>query len=243
MKRRNWIALLGAAAVGVNVYAADESFAALETAEQVIDFARAHLPQQPMQIDGILYVKAENGFPKNKYPIQMLLEWGKNRATYSISDRDSDLQQKMVVHFPEAGTPGYQFFSGAEEAPAAMPDPLSKVGDTDISWADLSLSFFWWPDAKLIDYTSKKGRSAYVIDIPAPETERDLSKVRVWLDMKLGMMIEAAMYGKDGNVQRNMRVVSIKKVQEGFWMVKNLDITRPGEKERTKLQIDAVELK
>lgn len=235
--------LLGATALALSARAADEPFIALDTAEQVLDFARSHLPQEPIEINGILYVKAANNFPKHKYPIQMRLEWGKSRAIYSIRDRDSELQQKLVVNFPESGTPGYQFFSGTEFEPANMPDPLSKIGETDISWADLSLSFFWWPGAELIDYTSKKGRSAYVIDIPAPATEQDLSKVRVWLDMKLGMMIEAAMYGKDGNVQRNMRVVSIKKVQEGFWMVKNIDITRPGQKERTKLQIDTVEIK
>ncbi|MFC1467932.1 outer membrane lipoprotein-sorting protein [Verrucomicrobiota bacterium] len=242
MTRKQWITFLGATALALNTQA-NEPLVALGSAEAVLDFARSHLPQAPMQIDGTLYVKAANNFPKNKYPVQMLLEWGKNRATYSISDRDSDLQQRLTVTFPERGQPGYQFFSGAELAPAAMPDPLSKIGETDISWADLSLSFFWWPNAKLVDYTSKKGRSAYVIDIPAPATEQDLSKVRVWIDMKLGMMIEAAMYGKDGNKQRNMRVVSIKKVQEGFWMVKNIDITRPGTKERTKLQIDSVEIK
>lgn len=242
MKRRKWIAVVGAVLLTATVQAEDEPFVALSSAAEVLDFARDHLPQSPIKIDSILYVKAANNYPKHKYPMEMLLEWGQHRATYTISDRDSDLHQKVIVTFPQMGQPSYQFFSGADLVPAEMPDPLSKIGESDISWADLSLSFFWWPDAKLVDYTSKKGRSVYVIDIPAPATECDLSKVRVWIDMKLGMMIEAAMYGKDGEVQRHMRVVSIKKVQDDFWMVKNIDITRPGEKERTKLQIDSVEV-
>jgi hypothetical protein len=242
MTRKQWITFLGAAVLVLNTQAA-EPIAALESAAEVLDFARAHLPSQPMQIDGSLFVKAANNFPVHKYPIQMLLEWGENRATYTISDRDSDLQQRLVVTFPQGGQPGYRFFSGADFAPAEMPDPLSKIGETDISWADLTLSFFWWPNAQLVDYTSKLGQSAYVIDIPAPETEEDLSRVRVWISMTQGMMLGAEMYGKDGKRQRYMRVDSIKKVDEGLWMVKNLDIKRPSEKERTKLQLDSITLK
>ena len=241
MKRRNWLALI---VVTVACSAtAKTPMPALESAEAVLDFARSHLPPQPMQIDGVIYVKAANNFPKHKYPIQMLLEWGENRATYTISDRDSDLQQRLEVTFPRSGQPGYKFFSGADFAPAEMPDPLTKIGETDISWADLTLSFFWWPNAELVDYVSKLGQSAYMIDIPAPETEQDLSKVRLWISMKQGMMLGAEMYGKDGKRQRYMRVDSIKKVQEGLWMIKNLDLKRPGKKERTKLQLDSVTVK
>ena len=242
MKRRNWITFLGVTALALSAQA-DEPFVALSSAEEVLDFARAHLPWQPIQIDGNLYVKAANNFPKHKYPVQMLLDWGNSRATYTISDRDSDLRQKLIVTFSEKGAPEYQFFSGPNLAPAEMPDPLSKVGETDLSWADLTLSFFWWPDARLVDYTSKLGQSAYMLDIPAPDTELDLSKVRVWISMKQGMMLGAEMYGKDGKRLRYMRVDSIKKVEDGLWMIKDLDIKRPGEKERTKLQVDSVEVK
>ena len=222
--------------------AAEEPFVALETADQVIDFARAHLPIQPIQINGNLHVKAANNFSKHKYPIEILLDWGHSRGTYTLRDRDSDLHQKLIVSFSEKSAPTYQFFRGADLEPSPMPDPLSTVGETDISWADLTLSFFWWPNAELVDYTSKLGQSAYLLDIPAPASEQNLSKVRVWISMKQGMLLGAEMYGKDGKRLRYMRVDSIKKVQDGLWMIKDLDIKRPGQKERTKLEVDSVQV-
>lgn len=242
MKRRNWIALFGISLFALNAQA-NGPFSGLSSAEEVLDFARAHLPRQALEIKGSLYVKAANNFPTHKYPVQMLLDWANSQATYIINDRDSDLNQKLIVTFSDNSTPEYQFFSGPDLTPTPMPDPLSRVGESDLSWSDLTLSFFWWPNAKLVDYTSKLGQSAYMLDIPAPTSTQDLSKVRVWISMKQGMMLGAEMYGKDGKRQRYLRVDSIKKVQEGLWMIKDLDIKRPAKKERTKLKVDSVEIK
>lgn len=238
MKRRNWLALC-ALTLAFSA-TAKERFVPLESAQAVLDLVRSNLPTQPMQMDGVLYVKASNNFPKHKYPIQMLLDWGNSRATYTISDRDSDLHQRLEVTVPKSGKVSYKFFSGPDLKPAEIPDPLTRIGETDLSWADLTLSFFWWPNAKMIDYASKLGQSAYIIDIPAPESEQDLSKIRIWISMKQGMMLGAEMFGKDGKRQRYMQVDSIKKVQDGMWMVKDLNIKRPGKKERTKLHLDSI---
>ncbi len=229
--------------IGICAVGASAQYLMLDSADKVLDFAKDHLPKEPMQIEGSLIVKAANNFPKNKYAVKFLLEWNENRATYWVSEAASGLNQKVIVKFPESGEPSYEFFSGADLKSAEMPDPLSRIGETDLSWADLSLSFFWWPNAKLTDYTRKLGQSAYEIEIPAPYgTEQDLSKIKTWISMKQGMMLGAEMFDKAGKRQRYLKVDSIKKVEDGFWMIKDLDVKQPGRDERTKLEVDTIEL-
>lgn len=215
----------------------------LKSADEVLAFARSRMPSDSLLLKGTLYDKASNGYVKHAYPVDMKLAWGATPPQIEALVRDEEKRplEKIQISFPAGRDREISFFRGPDLKPARLPSSLATVQETDITWADLTFSFLWWKNGRLIGLDSKKGRQAYLLELPAPESKRNIGKLRVWIDTTMGMILQATVSGKNGRPLRSLQVVSLEKTAGGFWMVKDLEMRPIFGGEYTKLTIESLE--
>lgn len=205
----------------------------LPSAEQILAFARAQLPQQPIRMNGALKERAENGFVKKELTIEMDLNWGADpaNATYRIRDEKSGLFQTLEIQWLPGG-PSYDYSENGKDS--ADFDPNKEITGLGVTWADLSFSFLWTKQAETLKTDKKLGKECYVIAVP-----RNANRLLLWVEKETGRVFGAKEETAAGKMIKEIKVVSVKEFDK-LWMVKDLDILRPAEKGRTSLRIDQV---
>ena len=196
-------------------------------ADDILAFVRTKLPDDPLKLTGSLKVKTRNGFTRASMPVVMELDWGAAAPTakYTI-DRES-----LTITW-QGDQPGYAFSNPANR-------PTSNIIDTGITWADLSFSVLWWPGSKLIREEKKINRDCYVVDVPVPDSKNTM---RLWIEKKMGMLLEAQTLDAKQTELSRMKIVSIKRM-DGMWVAKDLEIRDKKTGSKTTLQISDLEWK
>lgn len=206
----------------------------LPPAAQILDFARAQLPKQPIRMNGSLKQRAENGFVKKELTIEMDLNWGANpaNATYRIRDDKTGLFQCLEIQWIPGG-PEFQYSENNQEVPAFDPD--REIDGLGVTWNDLSFSFLWSFKADTLRTDKKLGRDCFVVAVPRRE-----NRLLLWIEKETGRLFGAREEDPAGKMVKEIKVVSVKEF-DGLWMVKDLDIIRPAESGKTSLRIETVE--
>ena len=213
MKKLCLLLFLGAAVLS--------GYAEPRPADDILAFVRSKLPDDPLTLTARLKVLAPNGFTRTSLPVRMDLHWGATspKAHYRIGDETLD------ITWSSEG-PDYRF---SNERSA----PTSDILDTGITWADLSFSVLWWPGAVLVDEAKKINRDCYVVDVPVPDSDLTM---RLWIEKKMGMLLESQTLDARKKQLRRMKIKSIKKI-DGMWVAKDLEILDRASGNRTTLQV------
>jgi len=187
---------------------------------------------------------------------EMSLDLGNEPAEASYTIRDAfgkDLEQLSVAH-PKGQGPRFEYASGNPLSASEPPDLFECIQGTDISWTDLTLSFLWWKDGTVVGTDTVRGRLCYLLDIPAPpdrkgtaahngpdgpHAKRRYSRVLLWIDQQLHMLLRAEGYDSNGELVRGLWVKSFKKINER-WMIKDMEIQGGRAYRRTRLRIREV---
>jgi hypothetical protein len=206
----------------------------LPPAAQILDFARAQLPKQPVRMNGSLKERAPNGFVKKELTIEMDLNWGADpaNATYRIRDEKSGLFQCLEIQWVPGG-PEFQYSENG--AAVAGFDPNREIDGLGVTWDDLSFAFLWSFQADTLKTDKKLGRDCYVVAVP-----RGPNRLLLWIEKDTGRLFGAKEETPDGTLLKEIKVVSVKEFDK-LWMVKDVDILRPSENGRTALRIEQVE--
>lgn len=197
------------------------------------------LPDVPMVVRGDLVTRNAKGRVEETYRVEMVLDWKADvpTARYTIRDAFGASLQHLAITWPAEGQPEYQFFVGQPLRAAAVPPLNQPILDTDLSWVDLSLSFLWWPGGETRGEGRVRGRDCHVIDVPAPEDQRQVfDGVRLWVDKKIGIVMRAEGYDANAELKRRMEVKSFKKIRDR-WIIKDIDFQSFPEKTRTTLLV------
>ena len=196
-------------------------------ADHILSFVRTKLPDDPLKLTGTLKVRTKNGFTKANLPVEMELNWGADPATaaYRIDQESMDITW-------DNDRPTYAFSD-------ARNTPTSDILDTGITWADLSFSVLWWPGSTLVAEEKKINRECYVVEVPVPDSGNTM---RLWIEKKMGMLLEAQTFDEKKTQIRRMKIKSIKKM-DGMWVAKDLEILDKQTGSKTTLQISDLEWK
>lgn len=189
--------------------------------DDILAFVRTKLPDDPLKLTGTLKVRTKNGFTQANLPVQMDLNWGAAAPTakYNIGKESLTITWKN-------DQPAYIFSNDRNT-------PTSEILGTGITWADLSFSVLWWPGSKLVDEEKKINRECYVVDVPVPKSGNTM---RLWIEKKMGMLLEAQTFDAEKQQIRRMKIKSIKKM-DGMWVAKDLEILDKQSGNKTILQI------
>ncbi len=202
------------------------SYAEPMSGDAILALVRDHLPDDPLTLSGSLKV-AKNRYVKSSLPVEMELDWGAEtpRASYRIGE------ETLAITWHN-NQPRYAFSNPANT-------PASAILDSGITWADLSFSVLWWPNARLVKEEKKINRDCYVVDVPVPASENTM---RLWIEKKMGMLLEAQTLDARQKELRYMKIKSIKKL-DGLWVAKDLEIDDRPSGTKTTLQINDLEWK
>jgi hypothetical protein len=202
----------------------------------------AALPDVPMQIQAVIRSKQQGGRVERvvNAEVELNSEAGVYSATYTILDQlGGELEQLVVSRQPEVA-PSYRYRVGEPLRDAPAPGLYDKVQGTDLTWVDLCLSYLWWPGGETVGTDRLRGRFCYIVDLPAPDDlAREFDRVRVWVDPKINMLLQAEAYDNAGERIRKMSVESFKKV-DGVWFIKDIDVYSFPSKNHTSLRVHHV---
>lgn len=203
----------------------------LTSGSEILSYVRSHLPSDPLKLSGSLKVKAANNYTMASMPVEMELDWGADTPTtsYRIGEPGTKDFQSLTITWNNE-TPSYTFSDPSNE-------PTSEILDSGITWADLSFSVLWWPNAKLIDEARKINRDCYVVDVPVPDSSKTM---RLWIEKNMGMLLEARTFDRTGDELSRLKIISIKKM-DGMWVAKDMELSDEKTGTTTTLQISDLE--
>jgi len=219
--------------------------------QPILDAVVARLPREPLDITGEIVVRKRRGVVMRELKFDMALRLGAvpTLARYTIRDAFGETMEQLTVRRGADRRASIEYAAGSPPA-ATSPPPLHvAIQETDISWADLSLAFLWWPGSRVVGTDTVRGRDCYVLNVPAPAspggdpeagaTGVRYTSVQLWIDSELFMLLRAEGRNADGNALRTLWVKSLKKIDEQ-WMIKDLEVQTYPLKHRTRLRIREV---
>ena len=221
--------------------AADDS--KLPPAQELLDSCIGALPDIPLVITGELQAKNQDGDIEFKLNVEMLLDWQAKPPTarYTLRDSFGHTLEHLSVTWQPSQAPEYRYFQGDPLVAAPVPVLSAPVRNTDISWMDLSLSFLWWPGGRTVGAEEIRSRTCYVIEIPAPSGAfGGCSKVRLWIDPQIHIMLRADVYDTAGTLMRRMDVKGFKKIN-GRWVIQHIEIESYPSRHETVLRVRDVQ--
>ncbi len=226
------------------------------SAKALLAQVRAAIPKKSLQIKGKLMKGERIGRLKPALLFEARLEWGQTPPTarYTLSDSFGTPLARLTIIRPTDRAPEFRYEQGQPFRPAPTPDLNQPVENTDITWNDLSLSFLWWPNGRVMGRDNIRGRDCNVIEIPIPPaaaipaagTKAPSPRpadagacIRLWIDDQLTALIQMEEYNAEGKLLRRLSVKNFKKIADQ-WMIKNMDIRRYPSRHRTQVRIEDV---
>ena len=195
----------------------------------------AGFPDVPMQIQATIKTRQQGGPIDKVVNAEVLLntEAGLYSAMYTITDAFGGSPEQLIVEREPDRAPRYRFRVGEPLHDAQIPNLFQQVKETDLTWLDLGLSYLWWPNGETIGTDRLRGRFCYIVEIPAPhDYAGDFEYVRLWIDPKINMLLQAEAYNVLGDKIRRMSIDSFKKI-DGVWFIKDIDLYTYPERNRT----------
>ena len=202
-------------------------------AERLMERVRRSMPEVPLELGASIRVVDANGRALNTVRAAALLTPGADGRTarYTLYDAFGGILQEMNVvlagHRAE-----FAFAQGDPPQPAPLPDLFGPIAGTEISWMELSFSFFWWPEPKIVGTEKVADRwDCRIIEIACPPDagtpagER-WSAVRLWVAPAYNAVVRGEAW-RDGKPVKRFEVKSVKKLRQVYMIgdmeVKNLE--------------------
>lgn len=211
----------------------------LPDANAIMQSTLRHISSTPLILQGDVISRDSSGRSSEKLGVIISLDFSDNpaRAQYTLTDRFGEHLETMIIERDSNGKTTTTYLEGADKHKAPAPELNQSIRETGLTWNDLTLSFLWWPNAKTIGTDSTRGRDCYVIDLlpEKPGTEYNCV-TRIWIDREMNGLLAAETYGNNGAKTREMRVKSLKKIDD-VWMVKDMSFMSFPSKHRTVIRI------
>ena len=214
-------------------------------AQQLLADVVASLPRDPLTLRGQITVRRPRGIVVQELAFEALVGWGWDppAVRYVVSDTFGTERERLTVRGIDLDAPRLEYAAGDPPVSARAPSLFQRVQGTDITWADLSFWFLWWEPEAVVGSDHVRGRTCHIVDVRAPagrdDGSRPYARVRLWIDKKFCLLMQAEGYDSGGRVIRRLWVKSLKKIDER-WMVKDIEVESVPAVHRTRVRIREV---
>lgn len=212
-------------------------------ARQLLDDVVLRLPREPLVISGELLVRKRKGIVVSELDFEMFINWGSVPASarYLLKNKKGELVEGLAMTRNGREKAEFKHIDETGKEKDEAPDLFGAIQESDVSWMDLSLSFLWWPGGTISGEEEIRGRNCHIVDLPSPAEykSRGCSRVRLWVDEELRMLMKAESYGPNDDLKRKLWVKSFKKIEER-WMIKDMEIQSYPDHHRTRLRVQEV---
>jgi hypothetical protein len=230
---------------------AQESGGPTPSVRSILDAVVARLPADPIEIAGTIKVRARRGVVLGEFAFDLSADWGGHppSATYRLRDALGGPLEELTVTRSPSGEARYRHIPEGAAAPSDRFDVFGAVRSTDVSWADLTLSFLWWEAGSWIGKEKISGRSCHIVEVIPPAVRNGLpqdgaraapyARVRLWIDESQAVLLQAEGFDARGQAVRKLWVRSVKKVNER-WMIKDMEVESYPTAHRTRISVEDV---
>lgn len=219
------------------------------TPQMILIQARSMFPHENIDITGTLETAEARGQNEIVRPYRLTLGWseGDPQATCTIFDEDeiTPLQRAHLIRRQGQTHLSLTASDGTITENVRLNTP---VGDSDLTWVDLTFNYLWWKEVKQLseeelDMRNLKarqgGRNCVVLEATAPESISGLNTVLLWIDISTGYLVQTEQTNQHGKPVRRMWVQRIGR-EEGRWVPREFRIQRNGMRRVTKLIISTI---
>jgi hypothetical protein len=102
---------------------------------------------------------------------------------------------------------------------------VSPIAGTDLTYEDLAMRFFYWPDPKLEDEENVGGQACYKIRIDKPRAAAgNYEVVYVWVHKKFGAFMRIRGHDKNGGLVKEFQVEDVMQVAKDLWTLRKMQV-------------------
>ncbi len=102
---------------------------------------------------------------------------------------------------------------------------VEPIAGTDLTYEDLALRFFYWPNPQLEATEDVGGQPCYKLRIDKPKgTTGKYEVVYVWIHTKFGAFMRIRGHDKSGGLVKEFQVEDIMKVADNVWTLRKMQV-------------------
>lgn len=211
---------------------------------EVLRASREMMPSSPIELTGALVLRNRKGIVSREYGYRLVMRRTADASllTVRLAPRDATNELACVMISRRGKTRPSILLSKEGGAAEPVVSSLERVMDTDVTWLDLTFDFLWWTDASF--ETEREGETVHgqtcaVILVRPPEKIEGLGAIRLWVDKKMGCLMQAEQLDEDMKAKRRLWGTRVKKF-DGRWMVSVLEVETLGSRHRTKITVESL---
>jgi hypothetical protein len=122
--------------------------------------------------------------------------------------------------------------------PAKLVEPIAG---TDLTYEDLALRFFYWPNPKLEGTEDVGGQSCYRLLLDKPKNAAGrYQRVYVWVHTKFGAFMRIRGYDNNRGLLKEFQVEDVMQVSEQVWVLEKMQVATHDPKTGRRLSITDV---
>jgi hypothetical protein len=158
---------------------------------------------------------------RDKTPVTLFLR-GKD-IQFQFSENNGPWQ---VFHM-RIGDQTFDLFEMIDGKTNAFPPGklIEPIAGTDLTYEDLALRFFYWPNPKLEGEEDVGGQSCYKIRIDKPRAAAGRYEVvYVWVHKKFGAFMRIRGHDKSGGLVKEFQVEDVMQIAKDTWTLRKMQV-------------------
>ncbi len=221
------------------------------TPQQLLWQARMMFPQEKLTVTGHLGTAEKRGMNELRRPYLLELDWSGGVPTAACKLYDTAEGMGLLQHAELTRRDGEPHLTliNAEGIRTEGVRLNTPVGETDLTWMDLTFDYLWWDKVRMLgdeeldrrDIKARQsGRNCLVLEAEPPTPQWGLGAVLLWVDKATGNLIQVAQL--DEGKQKITRTMYAQKIgrENGRWVPREFRIARSGISRVTKLYVGTI---
>lgn len=189
------------------------------TAPQILAQARTMLPRENLSLIGRLTVRRDRGFVNTERPFRLNLNWADlnpvGECILFRSEKEMEQIQRAILTRTGNKKADIRIFDETNTESTVKPRFNMNVGETDITWMDLSFDYLWWTNAEIIGKQDRfLGTDCLIIIAKPPLAIPGCTAVKLWVERRSGFMIQVEHIGEEGSPVRRIWIQKLQELQE-----------------------------
>jgi len=232
-----WAAAIGFWACALAAFGGDAP------AEALMERVRLSMPDVPLELEAAIRVVDATG--PGVRAVQAAAELppqvAGRVAGYVLHDAFGGVLEEMTVTLG-AGRAEFAFAQGDPPQAAPLPDLFGPIQGSEISWMELSFSYFWWPNPRIVGVEKVANRwECQVIEIPCPpEYGPGWSHVRLWVAPAYNAVVRGEAW-RAGRAVKRFEVQSVKKLRQ-IYMIGDMEVKNLETGARSRLKVGKMKM-
>lgn len=227
-----WLCVAGAPAVGKDA-----------EAEALMARVRLSMPEVPLEMEVAIRVLEATGRPlKTVHTSVQLTPNAEGRtARYTLFDAFGSIREEMTVKLG-GGPAEFAYALGDPPQPAPLPDLFGPIEGSQISWMELSFSYFWWTGPRIVGSEKVANRwECQIVELDCPpEYPGGWSFIRLWVVPAYNAVVRGEVW-RGGQATKRFEVQSVKKLRQ-VYMIGDMEVRDLQTGARSRLKVGKMKM-